>query len=67
MAEQPGFQISRDHEQQLRGMVQPIQDLEEFLAKAERAGIDVSAQRAELEAVKRQREGILREFGTPRP
>lgn len=47
----------------LEGLVPDIDALERELAKAERAGIDVSEQRKRFDEAKTLREGVLREYG----
>lgn len=60
-----GFQLSNEQTGTLRDMAQDLAQLEDVIAKAERAGLDMSEQRARLEYAKTLREGFLREFGKP--
>lgn len=47
----------------LRGMETQIAEAEQEIARAERAGFDVTEPRKKLEEAKRLRAGILREYG----
>jgi hypothetical protein len=58
------IKLSPQDRRTLEGLKGDIEVLEKEIAKAERAGIDVSTQKDELAKAKSLREGILREYGS---
>lgn len=61
------FALSPERIQALQDIGPQIELLEELVARAERAGLNVSVQRARLQQLKDLRNGILREFGPQNP
>lgn len=57
--------ITEEQLAQLREAKARIPQIEEEIRLAERAGINVSAQKAELETLKNQIEALLRVYDTP--
>ncbi len=62
MAIEP-IMLTPEDQKMLEDLGLDLTALEDELAKAERAGIDVSEIREKVEAGKKLREGILREYG----
>jgi hypothetical protein len=55
--------VSPDDLQKLRDLLPDIQEAEQEIARAKRAGIDVTEAERKLNDAKRKRDGILREYG----
>lgn len=54
--------LTSEDEQTLKDLAEPIAVLEKNIAKAERAGLDVTQAKADLAKAKELREGVLREL-----
>jgi len=63
MAIEP-IKLPREHIEMLRQLGEDLAVMEQEIARAERAGIDVSDLKRELERIRNLRDGILREYGT---
>jgi len=63
MAIEP-IKLPREHIEMLRRLGEDLAVMEQEIARAERAGIDVSDLKRELERIRNLRDGILREYGT---
>jgi len=63
MAIEP-IRLPREHIEMLRKLGEDLAVMESEIARAERAGIDVSDLKRELERIRNLRDGILREYGT---
>lgn len=58
------IKLTFEDQKTLEALGVDIAALEDELARAERAGIDVKEIREKVEAGKKLREGLLREYGT---
>jgi hypothetical protein len=63
MAIEP-IRLTPEDRRTLEDLGPDIEALEAEIAKAERAGLDVTKLRADLKNAKALREGVLREYGT---
>lgn len=63
MAIEP-IRLSPEDRRTLEALGPDIETLEAEIAKAERAGLDVTRLRDDLNKAKSLREGVLREYGT---
>lgn len=59
------FQLTPDEIKALRDAQPALKNLEDLITRLERVGIDMSAERAELQRRKIISQGMLREFGRP--
>jgi hypothetical protein len=59
------FQLTPDEIKALRDAQPALRNLEDLLTRLERVGLDMTAQRAELQRRKLISQGMLREFGRP--
>jgi len=58
------IKLPREHIEMLQRLGEDLAVMEQEIARAERAGIDVSDLKRELERIRNLRDGILREYGT---
>lgn len=59
------FQLTPEEIKALRDAQPALRALEQLIERAERAGLDLTAEKAELERRKLLTNGMLREFGRP--
>lgn len=59
----PELKLTKEDQKRLEELGPDVEALEREITKAERAGIPVEKQRADLEEAKKLREGVLREYG----